>query len=111
MRLEAKGGATVRPTCSYRICTAPTGPAGSHYRCLAGEVEFVAEDDGKGSICNGCTIPGLMAGEHCLYLEPVKRFFQGKNSVVVLHCTKLDFILPDLDYCQLCSTYTCFNGR
>lgn len=100
----------VRTACIFRVLTIPEGSTNPHYRCLAGDVEFVAEEGGSW-ICDDCPIPELMAEEHCLYLEPGKRFLRGTDSVLVLRCTKFDTILPDQCQCRQCSSYTCFNAH
>ncbi|MGI6129090.1 MAG: hypothetical protein ACOYEO_03215 [bacterium] len=102
----------MREACIFRIISvsAPEGPAGPRYRCLAADIEFGIGI--KGNLpCDDCTIPKLMAGDHCLYLEPQKYFLNGYDSVVALRCSKLDTILPDKDYCLRCPSYTQFQTR
>lgn len=100
----------MKTDCSFRVYTVLERLTNHHFRCLAADEEFVVENEGV-DICNGCSIPEIMAEEHCLYLEPRKRFLRGIESIVVLHCTKFDTILPDLHQCRQCSGYTCFNAR
>lgn len=95
-------------TCIFRILTAPGGSVGPRYRCLAGDVEFIATY-GSSNICDDCPIPELMAKEHCLFLEPGKHFLNRTDSVLVLRCTKFDTILSNQDQCQQCPSYTCHN--
>ena len=99
----------MRTACIFRILAVPEGLTGPRYRCLAGDVEFVAGGEGS-QICDHCSIPELMADEHCLYLEPGKHFLNGTDSVVALRCTKFDTILPDRHHCHQCPSYTCFQG-
>ncbi|HHY92003.1 MAG TPA: hypothetical protein GX511_01520 [Firmicutes bacterium] len=92
--------------CIFRIPVPPEKGQGIRYRCLAGEVDLTAADVEDERACAGCTIPALLAGEHCLYLEPGKRFFNGRESVVILRCGLYDIVLPDVTYCLRCVSYT-----
>ncbi|NLG87059.1 MAG: hypothetical protein GX489_07555 [Firmicutes bacterium] len=100
----------MRTACIFRIIVVPGNITGPRYRCLAGDVEFVAGAE-NAHICDQCSIPELMAEKHCLYLEPTIRFLKGTDSVVVLRCTKLDTILPIKHYCQQCPSYICCQSH
>jgi len=105
----AKGGLTVGNACSFRIPTPPEEGEEVRYRCLAGEVDLTASEIEEEWACGGCIIPALSAEEHCLYLEPGKRFFNGGESVIILRCGLYDIILPDLSYCRRCVSFTRVN--
>ncbi|HHY36521.1 MAG TPA: hypothetical protein GX518_02395 [Firmicutes bacterium] len=82
------------------------GDGQARYRCLAGKVMLAAADLEEEWACAGCTIPAIMNAEHCLYLEPLKRFFNSGESVVVLMCSLNDRVLPSVAACHQCPTYT-----
>ena len=95
--------------CIFRIPIAQEESGEPRYRCLAGEVDLSASEIQSERACAGCSIPAILAGEHCLYLEPSKRFFNGGESVVLLRCGLYDIILPDLSYCRRCVSCTRVN--
>ncbi|MDK2855797.1 MAG: hypothetical protein PWQ86_1010 [Bacillota bacterium] len=95
--------------CIFRIPAQPDEGGEVRYRCLAGEVDLSLGELEEERACGGCAIPAILAGDHCLYLEPSKRFFNGGESVVILRCGHYDIILPDITYCRRCVSYTRVN--
>lgn len=95
--------------CIFRIPNLTEEGGEPRYRCLAADVELTRAEFEEERACDGCIIPVILAGEHCLYLEPSKRFFNGGDSLVILRCSLYDIILPDVTYCQRCVSYTRVN--
>ncbi|MGI6142786.1 MAG: hypothetical protein ACOYEK_02820 [bacterium] len=95
--------------CIYLIpegCKGQGGDCQEMFRCLAGKVMLKASDLKQEWACAGCEIPAIMNAEHCLYLEPLKRFFNSGESVVVLMCSLNDRVLPSVAACRKCPNYT-----
>ncbi|MGI6576126.1 MAG: hypothetical protein ACOX3A_09915 [bacterium] len=79
---------------------------GNLYRCLAGDVVLKEADLNQEWACAWCIIPVILNAEHCIYLEPAKRFFNHGESVVVLMCSLKEIMLSGIEEdCHGCPNY------